>query len=1027
MATASRSGPQRWSALASAVSTILAGAAFPAFAQQQDEAEDLDEIVVTGSRIVRRDFEAASPIMTVGQEQFQNISTVGVEAALNQLPQFVPGGGNGGPGSGTQFGTGDVQSTASNSPGISVLNLRGLGPNRNLVLINGRRAQPANAALLIDVNTIPAAAIESVEVITGGASAVYGADAIGGVVNFKLRDTFEGISFDLQSSGTDQGGGEETRFSALLGGNFSDGRGNAMVGMEWAKREEIRSVERDFFREGFLDPGTTGGFGGLTTYSRFDTGFPYFPSQAAIDQVMAGLAPAGSIGPDTDFHFNADGSAFIMQGGLGYNGPIAPQTLQYKRQSNGNLTGNFIEGLVSSPLERYSVFARSTYEVTDNMQAFVQGNFTSVDVDQVLAYSPSTQFWGASIPNDGRAVPAELQTLLDSRADFDPDGPGPAPLLIGRDQPWTLTRDTDFLGPRTSDNRNRMFQIMTGVEGDIGETEWTYEAYFSHGETTVKNGLGGFASTARFTDIVEAPNWGAGWIGGDFVQGFLGFQNSCTTGFPIFANFKPSQDCIDAVSLNMTNNTEMEQNVWEANFQGLIAELPKGELRAAVGVSKRENTVQFTPDQFIDRENLVDVPIGLFGANDTGGSTDVKEIYGELLVPITGKFNLELGVRSSDYNSSDRLETYKALFDYNVTESIRLRGGRQVANRAPNTAELFAGKQQQVVGLTYSDVCAVSTIAPWGNVPGNPNRGRVQALCSALINAPPGVPSSFDLNPNTYDTFFGFFPLELDSNEGNPNVQSEKAETYTLGVIWGGDNLNVSVDWYDVEIKDAIGSPTADTIYEQCFNANGASNPGYSINDPGGYCRMMVRDPVSGGRLLVNTMPINVGGIRTSGVDVQVNWNKPFGPGALLTNVVVNYLDKYESQDTNSSPFLDAKGTLDEGGQFDYRIFANLTYAADEWSAGARLRYLPSAKDQSAVRNPNTAILGVDSYQLVDVFGSYRVRDSISLRAGIDNLFDPDPEIVAEFPGTNNNRGNTLPGFYDILGRRYWVGVSFSF
>jgi iron complex outermembrane recepter protein len=1021
MTTANRPGRQRWNALATAVSTVLAGAAFPAVAQQQNQGDDLDEIVVTGSRIVRRDFDAASPIMTVGQEQFQNISTVGVEAALNQLPQFVPGGGNGGPGSGTQFGTGDVQSTASNSPGISVLNLRGLGPNRNLVLINGRRAQPANAALLIDVNTIPAAAIESVEVITGGASAVYGADAIGGVVNFKLRENFEGVAFDLQGSGTDEGGGEETRFSALLGGNFSDDRGNAMVGMEWAKRNEIRSVDRAFYREGFLDPGTGGGFGGISTISRFDTGFPA-PSQAAVDQVMAGLAPPGSISPGTDFYFNADGTAFIAEGGLGYNGLLAPQTLQYKRLSNGNLSGNFIEGLVSSPLERYSLFARASYELTDNMNAFVQGNFTSVDVDQVLAYSPSTQFWGASIPNDGlRTIPSELQILLDSLPPVDPDGPGPAP---AGPAPWTLTRDTDFMGPRTSDNRNRMFQILTGVEGDVGDTEWTYEAYFSHGETSVKNRLGGFASTERFTNIVEAPNFGAGWVGGDFIQGFLGFGNTCTTGFPIFASFKPSQDCIDAVSLNMTNTTEMEQNIWEANFQGLIAMLPKGELRGAVGVSKRRNTVQFTPDQFIDRENLVDVPIGLFGANDTGGSTDVEEIYGELLVPITGKFNLELGLRSSDYNTTGRLETYKALFDYSVTDSVRLRGGRQVANRAPNTAELFAGKQQQVVGLSFSDPCAVSTIAPWGNLPGNPNRAQMQQLCSAIINSPT---STFNQNPNNFDTFFGFFPLELDSNEGNPNVGNEQAETYTLGVIWGGDNLNVSIDWYDVDISDAIGSPSADTIYEQCFNANGASNPSYSIDDPGGFCRMMVRDPVSGGRLLVNTTPINVGGIRTSGVDVQVNWNKELGSGALLTNVVLNYLDKYESQDTNTSPFLDAKGTLDEGGQFDYRLFANVTYAAGDWTAGARLRYLPSAKDGSAVRNPATRILGVDSYQLVDVFGSYRLRDSISLRAGIDNLLDPDPEIVGELPGTNNNRGNTLPGFYDILGRRYWIGVSFSF
>ena len=424
-------------------------------AATQQQQQGLEEIVVTGSRIARRDFTAASPIITVGSEAFENISTLGVESALNQLPQFVPGGSSGGPNSGTQFGTGDVQSTASNSPGISVLNLRGLGPNRNLVLIDGRRAQPANATLVIDVNTIPSAAIETVEVITGGASAVYGADAIGGVVNFKLRNDFEGAAFDAQTSIQSDEGGEESRFSALFGGNFGEG-GNAMIGMEWAKRNEVKQADRDFYVDGWYDPGTPS-FGGPTTNSRFDTaGGPVIfggnpVSQATFDAVFPNY-PAGSINPDTDIYFNADGTAFTSEPARNYTGPLLPLR---KIENDGGIGENALFGLVSSPLERYSLFGRAVYDISDNIQGFVQGNFTSVSVDQILFYSPATLGWGATIPRDGRALPADLNRLLDGRAD--------------PTAPWALTRDLDFIGPRTSDNDTTVYQIQTGVLGDLGE------------------------------------------------------------------------------------------------------------------------------------------------------------------------------------------------------------------------------------------------------------------------------------------------------------------------------------------------------------------------------------------------------------------------------------------------------------------------------------------------------------------------------------------------------------------------------
>src|SRR6185369_11496040 len=206
---------------------------------------------VTGSRIARsRDLEAPSPISTISKDAFENSSSTGPEHILNALPQFVPGS--------TQFTSG-IQASPTNSPGAATLNLRGLGTNRNLVLVDGRRPQPANASLVVDVNTIPAAAIQSVEVITGGASATYGPDAMAGVVNFILKKNFQGLSLDLQTGRTQEGDGEETRVSALMGTNFAEGHGNIMLGMDWNKREAVYQIDRNFYRNGWLDPGNPGG------------------------------------------------------------------------------------------------------------------------------------------------------------------------------------------------------------------------------------------------------------------------------------------------------------------------------------------------------------------------------------------------------------------------------------------------------------------------------------------------------------------------------------------------------------------------------------------------------------------------------------------------------------------------------------------------------------------------------------------------------------------------------------------------
>jgi outer membrane receptor protein involved in Fe transport len=284
----------------------------------------------------------------------------------------------------------------------------------------------------------------------------------------------------------------------------------------------------------------------------------------------------------------------------------------------------------------------------------------------------------------------------------------------------------------------------------------------------------------------------------------------------------------------------------------------------------------------------------------------------------------------------------------------------------------------------------------------------------------PGTP--FSANPSGFTGPFGFFPLELEVVEGNPALDSESAVTYTLGVVLSRNSWNLAVDLYDIDIKNAIAPLDSTTAYERCFNSNGTSNPTYSPTNE--FCQLIVRDPVTGGRQQVDAPYLNLGGIQTSGVDVQANWQGE----RLSVNFMVNYLNEYKTQTTPGSPFFEAAGTLAQGGQYDYRTYTTVGYNLnDALNFGLRWRHLPSVEDESAATDPTTSVQGTDSYNIFDFYGGWRVNDTVSVRFGIDNLLDEEPEIVGFNPPLTNARGNTAPGFYDPLGRRAYVGVKLSF
>jgi outer membrane receptor protein involved in Fe transport len=1059
--------------LASTISALLAGGS----AAQAQEA-GLEEITVTGSRIVRRDLDAASPIMTVDTERLENSSTLSIESVLNQMPQFVP--------DATQFDSVGVASGAV-TPGIASVNLRGIGANRTLVLVDGRRAQPANASLVVDLNTIPSAAIERVETITGGASAVYGADALAGVVNFVLKDDFEGVEMDFQTSATAEGDGEETRFTSLIGVNSEGGNGNVMLGVEWYNRESVMQRDRAFYRNGWEDQtNQTGGFLGATGFSpgqvtvntsnvTYNT--TVLPvnraTQAAVDALFApyGIAP-GAVNNQVEIYFQPDGRPFTLSG-INYTGPIMSYeangdgTSGVHRQPNGSLQQVNVEGFASTPSERRALFGRATFDMNDNLTAFAQANYSNSQVITRGGYPPAITVWQAAVPNDGlRPLPPGLQQLLDSRM-YDPDGPGGSGPISGAALPWNIFRGIDFLGsPYQPTTETDAYQLMVGIEGSFTNRDWTWDAYVSNGETDTLIFYDNLPSLQRYQFMVAQPNWGVG----SFVRG-RNYDIACSTGLPMFTSVDPDAGCQEAIQSKIRPIQQLSQNIAEANLQGKIADMRSGELRFAAGVANRENKFRYEPGGLNDNVSVIEQPLGIFVSNNTRGETEVSEIYGELLLPATERLNLELGYRYSDYARSGGVDTWKTLADWSATDSMRIRGGYQVATREPNTEELFAGPRLNTVGdFVFGDPCQVSTTAPWGNRPPsqypappgtgrtggepNPNYLQVQALCRALIDRSDGNDanngtSAFDTNagstqyPGTGPNAFTrpgqpFFQSENEIPRGNPDVNPEEAKTWTVGVVFTSpgnlENLTASLDVYNIEIADVIATIDSTFVYSQCLNADGISNPTYSLNDPGGFCDMIGRQVQTGERDTVQAPYVNSGTLQTSGMDLAINWTADIGDGgsSLYINSQVTLLNEFKIQDVDGGQILDVRDTLSTsyyGAQYKYKLNNTFGYNLPSGRAnvGLNWRHLPSAQSDTAARNPATTQLGAESYNVFGLFARYSINDRLEFRGGVDNLFDEEPVIVEARPGVDSNTDVTRTEYYDILGRRAYIGLKMSF
>ncbi len=1081
--------------IAAAVAAILAGAHMqPALAQEAAAADEgLTEVVVTGSRIVRRDYNSDSPIVTLSSDALSNTSEIGVEQSLNKMPQFVPGQ--------NQFSdAGSITVTPRQSPGIATANLRGLGANRTLVLLDGRRTQPANASMVVDLNTIPSAAIDNIEIITGGAGSTYGADAVAGVVNFKLKRNFQGVTTDVQFGTTERGDGEQTSVSALLGSNFADGRGNAMIGLTYARREDVIREDVPFFERALSDPnlaaaqflnfpGFVRGIPGNITGSPAGGG----PSQAAMNAVFGakGYAP-GDVSANSAIYFNQAATTdaatvFALGQGLvsgqlspGYLGGLYPDAKYVVSNFNTGartLTTNNTGGTLQVPLTRYSLFTNAHYSFNDNAEAYVQASFQeNKTATRFGDYVPAGNQWGVTIPygdglyapslnGDGSTnaaylaggayglncpamggctnsqafpVPPELAQLLDSRTTG-----------AGKNENWTLNYNLLYMPRRGLKNTQETYELLAGLRGSLGIKDWTYDFFMTRGDTTVATEYLGFVDAASYQALINLPNYGRGQ---DFNNGRLGVLAHCTSGLNPFVNTGVSQDCVNIIDSDAKLTSQLEQQQYELDVQGGLFDVPAGNVRFAAGLDYRKDDYQYLPDHGMKTTNIVSVVSGQFDTTETRGSIAVKEIYGELLapvlkdVPFAKTLELNAGYRYSDYDiNAGSDSTWKLTANWDVNDFVKFRGGRQIANRAPNIAELYSPAVFEIATWTDHDPCSNLTRATYGNVASNPDRAKVNALCSQL----PGV----DGKPNGYTGFTPgyvgqnavYFPLGRDLTQGNVDLDSEKAKTWTAGVVLRSPfesdalkDLMLSVDWYSIKVEGAISTATTSYVYQECFNAFG-TNPTYDPNNS--FCQRIIRDGLNGNWLATQAQFVNLSSVNTSGIDSTFDYRirTPFfggRTGAVSLNINASWLLSYDVQVASSLPSFSYKDSIGSqyGAQFKYKTITNLGYSVGAASVNLSWRHLPKVRHFSRVTNPLSTTSSTSSYELFGLTGRWSVNDTWSLRAGVDNLFDRQPLLVganwvptASGSGVTSAVGTTDTSNYDIIGRRYYVGFQAKF
>lgn len=957
-------------------------------AKSAEKSVKLEKVQVTGSRIKSPNLTSSSPITTVGAAEVKAQGTTRVEDLLNSLPQvFADQGGN----------------LANGATGTATVDLRDLGSSRTLVLIDGKRVQPGDPGdSTADLNFIPAALIERVDVLTGGASSTYGADAVAGVVNFIMRKDFQGVRLEAQR-GIFNHKNDGPYDGLLAQRNFANPSKNKWDGQSWDLT-------------GVIGTNTSDGKGNITAYATYRQIDPIDQGQrdfSACSLGVTGAAPnqllcAGSstnatgrfLGDNGSFTLDPTGPGNTFRPYVGTRDAFNFNPFNYFQRND----------------ERYTLGAFANYEFNANAEAYAQFMFMDDRTNAVIA--PSGAFFG----NDIYTLSRDNPLISDSQeAQLFTDGMNTVDALIGR-------RNIEG-GPRDSDLRHTSYRILGGVRGDL-IADWTYDASYQFGKTIRDNIYRGEFSrvrTIRALDVVSDPTTGA-----PVCQSVLDGTDPNCVPYNIFQVGGVTPAALNYLTLPGFANGIVQERVASAFVSGPVgiqSPFATEQISLAIGVEYRDEEAINEFDSAFQSGDLA----GQGGASlNSAGAFDVKEIYGELKLPIWqdqpfGKeLSVDLGYRYSDYSSIDATDAYKLGLNYAPTEDVKARFSYNRAVRAPNIGELSQPTNVQLDGST--DPCSGAIDPATGVVAG----GATAAQCAndPLIANNPGLYGTIDPSPaSQYNGQVGT----------SPGLAAEEADTVTAGLVFTPTFLkgfSASVDFYTIKVDGFISTYGADTILQACY-------------ERGQLCELINRDSNAGptfGSLwlgqngfVIDTTQ-NTGQLKVSGIDFKADYRVRGAQiglpdaGTFVIDYVGSLLLKQEITpipgDSSSTYQCKGKyGTQCGAPVNEYRHKLRNTWQVPWFDGSVSLawRYFDGVKtDGVGTTNGRADKLKPQSY--FDLVSSVRFDKKYTVRLGVNNVLDNDPPIVnSENITSITGSGNTYPQVYDALGRFIFSSVTLDF
>ena len=997
--------------------TLLFGLAFsflfiPFSALAQDDAE---EVVVTGTRIADPNVTSSSQITSIDGEELLVRGITRVEDYLNDLPQISPG---------------QSITNANGANGTATANLRNLGCSRTLVLMNGRRmvSGTTGGGNCADLNTVPTLLLDKVEVLTGGASSVYGSDAVAGVVNFILDDEFVGMktsffhgfyqhendnsslrdlvaSYDYALAPKDVTTGDTEKVSVAFGGEIDGGRGHVTAYMEHTDTKPILQGEYDIsacaLRSGAsgcggsstIPPGRWADFGSLDSmgFTRRD-----------------GVVDANGKTPRVDWKLL--GNEFVPRDGQAFN---YNPTNFFQRPDDRMNAGFFGKYEVSDNAEMYieSQFMKSE----SNAQIAYSGTFGNIE--HIPCYNPllSAQIHqvvcgdyvgmaGSHAPDFATAAEAlayisNLQLSIGTVVDGE--------TIIDYRSPLTSLKRNVEGNPRQSIYMYKSFTNTVGVRGDIND-DWSYDVYY---QTSVVNYNNEYRNDLSVTNINRAVDVISVAGVPTCVSALNGTDTSCIP-YNLFQGGQPGDGGIDgvrdggqALQNYIANGTYIngdgEQTTFTAFVSGsLNLSVPgaPGSVSMVAGIESRELSSDFRPDlpsRTGDRSGSGGATLPL------GGSYDVDEMFFEFGIPITETVSMDAGFRSAEYSTGNDTSAYKLGAYWTVNDKVSLRGSFQTAQRHANMAELYEGVGFGLVDLDYD---------PCGSDPdtGAPPTAT-QAQCE-LTGLPASLYGSDLKSPaDQYNILSG----------GNENVKPEESESLTIGaVITPIDGLTLTIDYFDITVEDGIGSVSAKTALDKCIETGAAA-----------FCNLINRRADNGSLWLtggyISTQTTNISEESTSGIDVIFDYSVDTNWGPMVVSGVTTLLDSYEiielpgesaigcsgnwggSCGKNPMPELMGSYTVGLTTEFDTDVIVGI-------------RYLGETNDLNANNRD------FDAFTYVDATAIYSVNDNMSVTLGVSNLFDKEPGYTSD-AGTAPGNGNTFPGYFDAFGRHIHLSIDYSY